>query len=147
MYYIKKLTPQELGYRNGSLKTGGYFYIAKSAARNFFGLLSKQKVNDHRTIKIFTLADSEDFAEATYVFHNDKHILEKGTRDEYRIYLNRKIQFHDMHFRPNDIVVFSTIPNRFILNHYKVSDDKYRFWNNLLGEFSVRGNHAIIDEI
>lgn len=147
MFYIKKLTPQELGYRNGSLKTGGYFYISKNAAKHFFGLLSKNLLNDFRVVNIYTQNSSDNPAEATYVFHNDKHNSLKGTRDEYRIYLNRKIQFHDMHFRPGDIVVFCTEPDKFTLKHFRLKDDKYNFWNDLLLEFGTRGNHAILNQL
>jgi hypothetical protein len=45
--YIKKLTPQELGYRKGRLMTGGYFYISKSAVGNFFKELDKYVLNDY----------------------------------------------------------------------------------------------------
>lgn len=147
MLYVKRLTPQELGYRNGSLKTGGYFYISKKAAKYFFGLLSKDIVNDFKVIKLYRSNIETDFAEATYVFHNDKHALAYGTRDEYRIYLNRQLQFHDMHFRPQDIIVFCSNPRQFMLHHYKQQDEKYHFWDNLLLEMGTKGNHAITEEL
>jgi hypothetical protein len=105
-YYLKKLTSNELGYRNGKLSTGQMFYISKQASE-FFPPLSAEINND----SVFLEVDVEYRSEPVYlnmVYHNDKYNKEDGTRDEYRIYLNRDIAPDDFFFRPDDIVLFES---------------------------------------
>jgi len=92
-FYLKKLTPQELGYRKGKQTTGAYFYISKSVI-DFFPTLGIEVLNDSVIINIQTKFRKEP-VEATYVYHNDKFVKNMGTRSEYRIYLNRGVSPND----------------------------------------------------
>ena len=145
MRYIKKLNAQELGYRRGILRTGGYFYISKKAAATFFGVLSKQINNDMRILELHGKDESFEVAEISYVYHNDSFNTEGGTRDEYRIYLNRQIQFHSLHFKPNEIVVFSKMDNKLYFEHIKPNSLDYSYYESLLSQYGSRGNHALIE--
>ena len=144
MKYLKKLNPQELGFRKGILRTGGYFYISKKAANMFFGSLSKHVNNDNKILKISSLDKTFKIAEMSYVYHNDKWNTTKGSRDEYRIYLNRQIQFHALHFMPNDIVVFERDDDAYSFLHLKENDKRYQAYLSLLDVHGINGNHAII---
>lgn len=144
MKYIKKLNAQELGYRRGILRTGGYFYISKKAAKDFFGALSKEINNDIRILELHSKDESFEVAEISYVYHNDSFNTEGGTRDEYRIYLNRQLQFHSLHFKPNEIVVFSKTGNQLFFEHIKLGARDYSYYNRLLRQYGNRGNHALI---
>ena len=104
--YIKKLTTQELGYRKGRLMTGGYFYISKSAIGTFFKELDKYILNDYLRLDFNDPLEPENTIQASFVYHNDKYAIENGTRNEYRIYHNRDIATHELHFQPFEIVVF-----------------------------------------
>ena len=147
MKYIKILNPQELGFRNGVLRTGGYFYISKKSAKLFFGELSKGIKNDQRILSLKSVNNSFEEAEITFVYHNDKWNTEGGTRDEYRIYLNRQIQFHALHFMPGDIVVFERKDDSTLLFlHLKQSDEAYALNKSLLDSFGTKGNHALISD-
>ena len=93
-YYLKKLTSNELGYRKGKLTTGQMFYISKQAAV-FFPPLSSEINNDTVDI-VFKVDYKQEPIFLSLVYHNDKYNRVDGTRDEYRIYLNRDIA-------PNDV--------------------------------------------
>ena len=146
MKYLKKLNPQELGFRKGILRTGGYFYISKRAADVFFGSLRKNVNNDSEILKISSVDYEFDVAEMSYVYHNDKWNTAAGSRDEYRIYLNRQIQFHALHFMPNDIVVFEKVGDTYSFLHLKECDNRYPKYLSLLEIHGIRGNHAIIKD-
>ncbi len=142
--YVKKLTPQELGYRNGRLRTGQYFYISKFAVGTFFERLDKYILNDKRLLTFNDLLRDGEVIKATYVFHNDKYALENGTRDEYRIYLNRNLAKHELHFQPNDIIVFEMLDDSSInLLHYNESSKNYTDLLKEIENSKTRGNHAL----
>ena len=103
-YYLKKLTSNELGYRNNRLVTGQIFYISKQAV-SFFPILNPKIHNDSINIEV-KVEYKETPIFVNLVFHNDKYSRSEGTRDEYRIYLNRDIAPDDFFFRPNDIIIF-----------------------------------------
>lgn len=144
-FYFKKLTTQELGYRNGKLSTGAYFYISKQAIGSFFQELDKFKLNDSLVLNFINCDSYLENLTATFVYHNDSHCRENGTRDEYRIYLNRDLSPYDMYMRPDDIILFKKInENLFIFKIVKKNDDKYSFFNELIDKNNVRGNHALL---
>jgi len=143
--YIKKLTPQELGYRKGRLTTGGYFYISKSAVGNFFEVLDKSIHNDSRNLIFSDPLKKGHTIEASYVYHNDLYALENGTRNEYRIYLNRDLAKHELHFQPDDIVVFKReVDGHLTISHYKLGDEKYEELLEVINTNFTRGNHALL---
>jgi hypothetical protein len=143
--YMKKLTPQELGYRKGYLHTGQYFYITKSAVGVIFEELSREILNDSRQLTFNDPLELGNVIHATYVFHNDKFCRDDGTRNEYRIYLNREIAKHDLHFEPEDIVVFIKLPNdSFELEHFKPRNRFYGVLREYILNSPLRGNHALL---
>lgn len=145
MMYFKLLKPQELGYRKGVLRTGQYIYISKKAAKIFFPVLSKYILNDtHRLIfndPFYPTAKME----ASLVFHNDKHCVVNGTRDEYRLYLNRSIVEHDLCFRPNEIIGFEKIGASFRIHHFKKSSPNYETIKKLCGFETAKSGHAFLN--
>ena len=145
-YYIKKLNSNELGYRNNRLVTGQIFYISKQAV-TFFPPLSPKIHNDSRNIEIkVEYRTSPIFV--NLIFHNDKYSRPEGTRDEYRIYLNRDIAPDDFFFRPNDIIIFErTDIDKYILTFIKPTHTKYVYFENLIKENFVRGSHALVEHL
>jgi hypothetical protein len=145
-YYLKKLTSNELGYRNNRLVTGQIFYISKQAV-SFFPHLNPKVHNDSINIEVkVEYRTSPIFV--NLVFHNDKYSRSEGTRDEYRIYLNRDIAPDDFFFRPNDIIIFERNANdKYILSLIKPSDTKYLHFETLIKENFVRGSHALVNNL
>jgi hypothetical protein len=145
-YYLKKLTSNELGYRNNRLVTGQIFYISKQAV-SFFPPLNPKVHNDSTNIEVkVEYRTSPIFV--NLVFHNDKYSRSEGTRDEYRIYLNRDIAPDDFFFRPNDIIIFERNANdKYILSLIKPSDTKYLHFETLIKENFVRGSHALVNNL
>lgn len=144
-YYLKKLTTQELGYRNGKLSTGAYFYISKQAVGKFFQELDKNKLNDSIILNFINCDFYLENLTATFVYHNDSHCKVDGTRDEYRIYLNRSLNPHDMYIRPNDIIIFKKLNDTsLIFKIIKCSDEKYHTFDNIIETSHIRGNHALL---
>ena len=145
-YYLKKLTSNELGYRNGKQRTGQIFYISKQAI-NFFPPLRSDINNDSLMLQV-----SVDYQESpiyvNLVYHNDKYNRVGGTRDEYRIYLNREIAPTDYFFQPGDIVIFHRISDfNYRLQKYREGDFEYEFLNHKIKSNKLRGFHALLAEI
>lgn len=145
-YYLKKLTPQELGYRKGILTTGQYFYISKAAA-DFFPPLGSA-VNNDTAILEFEVDYRDIPVFANLVYHNDKYNREEGTRDEYRIYLNKDIAPDDFYFRPDDIVVMERTGDiTYILKRYREGAPIYDRLNSIIDNGLMRGKHALTNSI
>ncbi len=143
--YLKKLTTQELGYRKGRLMTGGYFYISKSAIGTFFEELDKYIHNDFRTLVFNDPLEPEKVITASYVYHNDKYALPNGTRNEYRIYHNRTIASHDLHFQPFEIVAFiKESDGKFRLEHFTRLKTVYKSLEETIKNSKIRGDHALL---
>jgi hypothetical protein len=143
--YMKKLTPQELGYRKGRLKTGQYFYISKQAVGTFFEELSRETLNDSRRLVFDDPLEPGNLIEASYVYHNDQFVVPNGTRNEYRIYLNRDIAKHDLHFEPNDIVLMEWVnTDKLKLTHFKPRSEGYSELEQSITESKIRGAHALL---
>ncbi|MBD0824442.1 DNA binding protein [Aestuariibaculum marinum] len=143
--YIKKLTTQELGYRKGRLMTGGYFYISKSAVGSFFKELDKYVLNDFLRLDFNDPLEPGNIIQASYVYHNDKYAKENGTRNEYRIYHNRAIAKHQLHFQPYEIVVFiKDGDDNYRIEHYTRNDKAYRILENIIEDSKIRGQHALL---
>jgi hypothetical protein len=145
-FYLKKLTSNELGYRNQELKTGQIFYISKQAVE-FFPPLRSDVNNDSVNIQI-NLEYRENPIFVNLVYHNDKFNREDGTRDEYRIYLNRDIAPDDYFFRPGDIVVFHRISEfNYNMKKYREGDFEYESFAEKIESSKLRGLHALLDEL
>ena len=103
-YYLKKLGSQELGYRKGKPGGGGrYIYVSKDCLE-FFPPLSESVFNDSVFIPIIP-PFSESKIYSKFVYHNDKKTKEGGTRDEYRLYLNKDVDPHGNYYKADDILV------------------------------------------
>jgi hypothetical protein len=141
-YYLKKLTSNELGYRKGQLKNGQMFYISKQAA-DFFPPLSKEVNNDSAMLE-FNVEYKEDPIYLNLVYHNDKFNREDGTRDEYRIYLNREIAPDDFFFRPVDIIVIERKDeHKYVLEKLREGNNKYSKLDTIITESKIKGQHAL----
>lgn len=141
--YLKKLGAQELGYRNGKQITGGYFYISKHAI-SFFPKLSKTILNDTITLE-FEVEYRNKPVFLNLVYHNDKFSKLSGSRDEYRIYLNREIAPDDFFFRPGDIIVINRVNNnKYLLEKFREGSDHYNSLGAIITESVMQGNHALI---
>jgi hypothetical protein len=145
-YYLKKLTSNELGYRKGKLSNGQMYYISKQAA-DFFPKLSTEINNDTAILEI-NVEYKNDPVFLNLVYHNDKFNREKGTRDEYRIYLNREIAPDDFFFRPDDIIIFERKgENKYILQKYRKGSDLYNNLELLIIKNKMRGQHALLNNL
>jgi hypothetical protein len=145
-FYLKKLTSNELGYRNDKLVTGQIFYISKQAV-SFFPSLSTSINNDSINLQI-----SVDYRDhpifVNMVYHNDKYNRIDGTRDESRIYLNRDVAPDDFFFRPNDIVIFEKISeNYYSLKKIREGDFGFESLDELIKTSKLRGAHALLDDL
>jgi hypothetical protein len=145
-YYLKKLTSNELGYRNDKLKTGQIFYISKQAV-DFFPPLRADINNDNVMLQI-SVEYRDNPIYVNLVYHNDKFNREDGTRDEYRIYLNRDIAPNDYFFRPGDIVVFCKVSElNYSLKKYREGDFEYESFDEKIKKSKLRGLHALLEEL
>lgn len=148
LYYIKKLTKQELGLRaDGSVARGRYFYLSKLFI-DFFPHLSSIIKNDNVLIPVIP-PFAEEKVYCAMVYHNDKLNTAGGTRDEFRLYLNQDID-PDYYFQTDDIVVFERISTVEVMPVYKLSrfniqDAEYEFLQRLIEESHARGGHARFD--
>ncbi len=145
-FYLKKLTSNELGYRKGKLTNGQMFYISKQAA-DFFPPLSTEINNDNAVLE-FNVEYKEDPVYLNLVYHNDKFNRENGTRDEYRIYLNREIAPDDFFFRPGDIVVLERKDeHKYILEKFRLGNKAYNQLHEIISGNKMRGQHAMTNEL
>lgn len=145
-YYIKKLTSNELGYRKGRLVTGQFFYISKQAT-DFFPALSP-KVNNDTVILEFIVEYRSESVWLNLVYHNDKFNRTDGTRDEYRIYLNRDAAPDDFIFRPDDIIVMERkTDNKYKLSLYRTGNEEYDSLCQIIKKSKIRGHHALTNDI
>ena len=145
MRYIKKTQCSRVRLSSWDLANGWLFLHLKKVRPQPFGVLGKQINNDMRILELHGKDESFEVAEISYVYHNDSFNTEGGTRDEYRIYLNRQIQFHSLHFKPNEIVVFSKMDNKLYFEHIKPNSLDYSYYESLLSQYGSRGNHALIE--
>ena len=146
--YVRKLKAQELGYRSGSPHGGGrYFYISKSSTP-YFPPLSDTITNDHLLLNIIP-SFNDDIVLTKYVYHNDKFTVDGGTRDEYRLYLNSKLDPRGELFKPDDIVLivklFSEDDLMYKLIRLTSSSRDYIKIKSILNTYDSRNeSHALI---
>lgn len=152
-YYIKKLGFQELGSpkEDGSVSRGRYFLISKKS-EDFFPPLSQSELNDTIVLPIIS-PNSTQKIYCSYVFHNDKYhgSTAKSPRNEYRLYLNSKIDQNRAYFKPDDIVVFNKIESEENIAFYQMllfrkGDNNYETLDKIIAESKLAGGHALIKE-
>ena len=147
--YIRKLNAQELGYRNGRAgEAGRYFFVSKKAA-GFFPPLSEIIINDNVILDVIP-PFSDDVILTKYVYHNDK-IAGKGTRDEYRLYLNTGNDPSRNYFKTEDIVVIVKIVDiennlTYKMLRYSPDSREYKKLNSLIETalLNPQRSHALI---
>ena len=153
MYYIKKLGFQELGSPkpDGSVSRGRYFLISKKS-EDFFPPLSQTELNDTIILPIIP-PNSTQKIYCSYVFHNDKYhgSLAKSPRNEYRFYLNSKIDPKRAYFKPDDIVVFNKIEAEqnvafYQMQLFREGDNNYETLDGLISSSKLAGGHALIKD-
>lgn len=136
-YFIKKLQFQELGSpKDGKVSRGRYLYIPEDN-EGFFPSLSQTELNDTTMLPIVPSSLNEKVY-CTYVYHNDKfhESTAKNPRNEYRFYLNAKIDPNRSFFEPTDIIVFKKekTDNDFIykISLFKENEENYEFLNDII---------------
>lgn len=152
-FFIKKLQRQEMGsptMENGQIKfhRGRYLLISKEYI-NFFPHLSTTVLNDCTALPILVNNDDE-IVYAQYVYHNSKYIdtvvVNGQPRDEYRIYLNDRLDHSKELFRPDDIVVMKKIEQEdfgfYALHIFPPASKYYAFWNE---KFSANSSYAMCE--
>lgn len=145
LFFIKKLKRQEMGsptIENGQIKIhrGRYLLISKDCI-SFFPPLSTTILNDCTALPILVGNDNE-IVYAQYVYHNSKHVdtavVNGQPRDEYRIYLNDRMDHSKQLFRPDDIIVMKKEQRDdfffYALHIFSPLDINYSFWNKLLSD-------------
>jgi hypothetical protein len=136
------------------LSRGRYIYISKDFV-DFFPHLSKTVNNDAVVIPIVPFF-SNTKVYSWLVFHNDKHNLVNGTRDEYRIYLNKGLDFDDETnkriYQQNDIVVFERLfqdnnPLMPIYFMYRFAPESVHYdeLETIFANNKARGGHAFFE--
>lgn len=150
-FYIKKLGSQELGSPkpDGTISRGRYIYISKECA-GFFPYLSKLQNNDTVVLPIVTpFSDAKIYSRLVY--HNDKYNIPRGTRDEYRLYLNKDLDQDRRYFKVDDIVVFerfdkivkNSVSSLYFVYIFNITSQHYIFLNEIIDHSEIRGNHAL----
>ncbi|WP_428657699.1 HNH endonuclease [Runella sp.] len=147
-FYIKKLGSQELGSpkADGSVSRGRYLYITK-AYHDFFPFLSKTVTNDNVLIPIIPPFSNTKIY-STFVYHNDKYNVYGGTRDEFRLYLNKNLDPGRSYFHVNDILVFEKIETEtpipvYILYRFNSTEAFYNDLSAIIASSSIKGEHAL----
>lgn len=153
MHYIKKLVFQELGSptSDGKVSRGRYFLISKKS-EDFFPPLSETELNDTIVLPVIP-PNSNQKVYCSYVFHNDKFhgSTAKSPRNEYRLYLNNKLDPDRSFFKPNDIVVFSkylqdeNVPV-YQIDLFREGQEYYDYLNKVVINSALSGGHALIKE-
>jgi hypothetical protein len=152
-FYIKKLGSQELGSpkADGTISRGRYIYISKDYA-GFFPHLSKLQINDTVVLPIIApFSDAKIYSR--FVYYNDKFNIAGGTRDEYRLYLNKELDKDRGYFQVNDIVVFERIDKiidgsvspLYFIHIFNATNENYSSLNELVENSEIRGNHALYE--
>ena len=149
-FYIKQLGRQELGVNpDGTVARGRYIYITK-AYENFFPHLSTTVKNDNVLLPIIPpFGDSKIYT--TLVYHNDKYNSPEGTRDEFRLYLNKDLDPERSYFHPEDIVVFQKMVNEelqvpiYLLYKFSAEQPEHARLLEIINVSSIRGGHALVN--
>lgn len=107
-YYLKKCGFQELGsVENGKAKRGRYLLTSMNTdVLEMFPPLSETQLNDSAILPIIPLYSGKKVY-CNYVYHNDKFNGSTAAhpRNEYRIYLNKELEEHQLYFSEQDIII------------------------------------------
>lgn len=133
-YFIKKLGNQELGSVNsfGVAQRGRYIFVSKSPEiLSIFPALSEIVVNDSALLPILVMYSGEKVY-CNFIYHNDSISRPGvGTRNEYRIYLNKSLDSQDhLYYQAGDYVIIRKVEfsqdgvdnSFYALNYVEASD-------------------------
>lgn len=150
-FYLKKLGSNELGSPklDGSVSRGRFIYVTK-AYESFFPYLSTTITNDNILIPVIPPFSNEKIY-TTFVYHNDKYNTPEGSRDEFRLYLNKDLDPNRNYFKVNDIIVFERIETGtpvpvYILYKFDSSDNLYSDLLAKIEESPIKGGHALSND-
>ena len=112
-YFIKKLGNQEMGSVNalGIPQRGRYIFVSKSTeVLSIFPPLSEIVLNDSALLPILAMYSGEKVY-CNYIYHNDSIARPgQGTRNEYRIYLNKGLDNREkVFFVAGDYIVIRKV--------------------------------------
>lgn len=154
-YYLKKCGHQELGSvgADGVAHRGRYLLTSMDeVVMSFFPPLSTAQVNDSALLPIIPLYSNKKVY-CNYVYHNDK--FHGGTRNEYRIYLNKSLENDQLYFRTGDIMIMRSEEIRnecdelqtvylmdLIRDH---ASPEYAQLNDVISNYPIRGGYGIFD--
>jgi hypothetical protein len=153
-YFLKRCGHQELGsVKNGKAQRGRYLFVSMDTL-DFFPPLSTAQLNDSALLPIIPLYLGKKVY-CSYVYHNDKfhNSIAASPRNEYRIYLNTKIEDNQYLFEPGDIVIIRTTKNEetgetvFLLDIAKdKSSELYKKLNAAIDASPIRGGYGVWEE-
>lgn len=160
IYYLKKCGFQELGSveQNGKINRGRYLLTSKNEnVMKFFPPLSVTQKNDSALLPIIPLYLKEKVY-CNYVYHNDKFhgSTAKTPRNEYRIYLNKKLEKDGLLFSVDDILLFrreelkinGEVQIVYFLEHINnKKSNLYKVCNDYIKKSNINGGYAICDTI
>lgn len=90
------------------------------------------------------------------MYHNDKYNRSGGSRDEYRIYLNKGLDFNETTnqrvYQPDDIVVFDCLFQDedplmpiYFMYRFDVNNEHYETLNDIIASSKGKGGHGFFE--
>jgi len=140
----------------GHTSRGRYFYISKGATV-FFPALSTTVNNDFALVPVIPpFSDKKVYS--TFVYHNDKFNVTDGSRDEFRLYLNKDIDPNGAYYLPDDIIVIERyveeVPEEggfsmpvYVINRFPPASAQYDLLEAIIDESPIKGGHALVDDL
>ena len=151
-YYLKRCGHQELGsIKDGKSQRGRYLFTSMKTL-DFFPPLSIAQLNDSAILPIIPLYSSKKVY-CSYVYHNDS--FHGGSRNEYRIYLNKNLENDQFLFQVGDIVIIrseeiSENNETQTVYYLDLIQDKqsalYRELNKKIDEYPIHGGYGVIED-
>ncbi len=154
-YYLKKCQHQELGSvgADGVAHRGRYLLTSMDeGVMSLFPPLSTTQMNDSALLPIIPLYSNKKVY-CNYVYHNDK--FHGGTRNEYRIYLNKSLENDQLYFHTDDIMIMRSAEIRneddelqtvylmdLIRDH---TSPEYAQLDDVITHYPIRGGYGIFD--
>ena len=157
-YYLKKCTHQELGSidESGRPKRGRYLLTSMNEnILEMFPPLSVTQLNDSALLPVIPLYSGKKIY-CNYVYHNDKFhgSTAKHPRNEYRIYLNKKLEEDRLLFSVGDIIVMRIARDSDEENNQDVyyldfikkdSSVLYKQLDQIISDYPIAGGYGIYE--
>ena len=157
-YYLKKCTHQELGSidESGRPKRGRYLLTSMNEnILEMFPPLSVTQLNDSALLPVIPLYSGKKIY-CNYVYHNDKFhgSTAKHPRNEYRIYLNKKLEENRLLFSVGDIIVMRIARDSDEENNQDVyyldfikkdSSVLYKQLDQIISDYPIAGGYGIYE--